>query len=863
MSEDPHVESSEADPEKSDSIEDPWHDERSDIAYLIDNTPVILLRIDREGRVRHAMGAGLRALGFEPHELIGVRAVDFEPLAPTQRLLARARLGRPFDATTVVQSRHLQAHVRPLRDAKGEYDGVSLLAVDVSGQLEAEDALRQSRDELRGILASVDEGITAQRPDGSLAFANEAAAVSVGVDSVAALLRMSPQDLWEQWEILDANGEPVPPERMPNHIALTEERVALSLLRVRHRNARVERWNMLRSTPIFDATGAVKFAINFWWDVTAAQRTQQLLRAEVETLRMLSAPRALEDLGPLLEAISKAVRWDAAVMWQATEDGALMPVASRFPPDSVVPPELDAIAAQVNSANEAVWRTTADGQLSAGTFRSLCAVPLSSRGQSRGVLALLTRHDFARQPEFEHGIRHLGRIICGVVEGQRTELKLKEELTARRVAEEASIRATLLADVSRAITTSFHDQSMLLEVARLLTVRLADWVVVDVYDAGATVQRLAVVHRQGLFASDAEELKSIPPRRDLRTPLNEALRSARPQLVSAIARTTELVPMAWQSPSGSVEGHARALTERLGAASFVAVPLVGRQGVLGVITCVRSRASEAYAATDLEFLEDIGRQTAVGMESARLLDSTQQALRARDEFLSIASHELRTPVTSLQLALQALERSVNASGSYDSFESMLVTTARRQLSRLAKLLADLLDVTRIRAGRLVLEPRPFDLAALVKDVAGQLQSDYQKAGCDLQIDLAGVVWGNWDPARIEQVVVNLLSNAAKYGGAKPVALSLRRVEGAAVLTVRDNGIGIDFAAQASVFDPFVRAVSTRHYGGLGLGLFIVRRIVEAHGGRIRLDSEPGRGSTFTVELPGASAGPQRATEGEI
>lgn len=831
--------------------------ERIDLSYLLENTPVILLRIDRDGVVVRAEGAGLRSLCLAPDELVGERMADFASTTDARNVRSQALRGAPFATLIELRDRKLSAHLRPVMDADGDYDGVTLIAWDVTREQQAEVALRKSRDELHVILASIDEAITAQRPDGTLVFANETAAASVGVANERLLLAMPPEQLRATWDLLDRCGQPLGPVDHPDRAARTGQRAPASMIRVRHRTTRLERWSMVRDTPIKDAAGNTELTITVWWDVTEAQRTQQLLRAEIEMLRVLSAPRSREELGPLLETISRNVCWDASVMWLAQDNGELVTVASRYPPDSTAPPELDEAAAHVQHTNDPLWLTVTDGHLTPNMFQTLCVVPLSSRERARGVLALMSRHDFAKQPDFQQGLNHLGRIIGGYIDRQRTERQLKHELTARRIAEQNSSRATLLADVSRTITASFHDQSMLLEVAKLLTGAAADWVVVDIYDPGATVQRLAIVHREGRFASDADELKSFAPRRDVRTPLNEALRLGTPQLVSRIHESEAPSALAWQSPSGSTAPRARALTAQLGLGSFVALPLVGRQGVLGVLTCVRSRGAGPYSPADVTFLEDVTRQAAVGMESARLLDSTQQALRARDEFLSIASHELRTPVTSLQLALQALERSITAAGTFDSFEAMLVTTARRQLSRLAKLLSDLLDVTRIRAGRLVLEPHPLELSALVRDVAGQLQSDYEKSGSRLALKFEGEVWGSWDPARMEQVVVNLLSNAAKYGASRPVSVSVTRRDNTAVLQVQDQGIGIDLAAQAAVFDPFVRAVSTRHYGGLGLGLFIVRRIVEAHGGHIRLQSEPGRGTTFTVELPGASPGPTR------
>jgi len=235
-----------------------------------------------------------------------------------------------------------------------------------------------------------------------------------------------------------------------------------------------------------------------------------------------------------------------------------------------------------------------------------------------------------------------------------------------------------------------------------------------------------------------------------------------------------------------------------------------------------------------------------------------RTIRARDEFLSIASHELKTPLTSLKMQVQLRQRALTQ-GDASAFapEALARTLASdvRQIDRLTRLVDDILDVSRITSGRFTLAlDGPVDLAASVRDVVERSAAMLAAAGCPVTIDAPRSVVGRWDRGRIEQVVLNLLTNASKYGRGKPIHLAVSLRGDRAVLAVRDEGIGISAADQKRIFQIFERAISKDEVAGLGLGLYIARRIVEAHGGSICVASELGMGATFTVDLPvGGSA----------
>jgi signal transduction histidine kinase len=288
-----------------------------------------------------------------------------------------------------------------------------------------------------------------------------------------------------------------------------------------------------------------------------------------------------------------------------------------------------------------------------------------------------------------------------------------------------------------------------------------------------------------------------------------------------------------------------------GSTSLLISPLARRGQVLGHVTLTRDRGGQAYTREDESLLDDLTHRAAQAIENARLYGEAQAAVVARDEFLSIASHELRTPLTSLRLALENLRRVVGrqplagaAAGSIDR----VLTASERAGQRLEKLVEALLDVSRIHMGRLQLDLAEVELGAVVAEAASELADELEQAGSPLEVR-GEPVTGRWDPLRLGQVVVNLLANAAKYGAGKPVEVRYGAQGDRAFLQVRDRGIGVDESDQRHIFERFERAVSSQNYGGLGLGLYIVKRIVEAHGGTIRVESARGAGATFYVELP--------------
>ncbi|WP_300754498.1 hybrid sensor histidine kinase/response regulator [Janthinobacterium sp.] len=252
-------------------------------------------------------------------------------------------------------------------------------------------------------------------------------------------------------------------------------------------------------------------------------------------------------------------------------------------------------------------------------------------------------------------------------------------------------------------------------------------------------------------------------------------------------------------------------------------------------------------------LEESRRQQEALLQELRTTQAElQRSLRMRDEFMSMVAHELRTPLNTLFLETQMrtlnLERDNLAAFAPDKLQKM-VERDGRQIRSMVRLIDDMLDVSRISSGKLSIRREPVDLSGLVRRLADDLSPYAASTGSTLIVQALEQVSGYWDAFRVEQIVVNLISNALRYGEGQPVEISLAATQNSAVIEVRDHGIGISGKDQERIFDAFERVVQHDRSGGLGLGLFITKQLVDAHGGAITLQSQPGHGALFSVTLP--------------
>ena len=431
---------------------------------------------------------------------------------------------------------------------------------------------------------------------------------------------------------------------------------------------------------------------------------------------------------------------------------------------------------------------------------------------------------------------------------EEERLHLIREQTARAAAEASERRAAFLADAGISLTSSLDYHTTLARLVRLAVPFMADWCALDVRDEDGTVRRVEVAHADAAKEDLGRQLMAFSPDPEGEDPQARVMRTREPFLAPEC--NDEML-------AGLVrDGEARRAL-RAGGSSMMVIPLVARGRPLGALTFLSPHSSRTYGRLDLELAEELGRRAALAADNAWLYRSSQEARkgaeranRAKDEFLATLSHELRTPLTPI-LGWTVMLRS----GTLDQAGMLRgLEVIERNVRAQTQLIEDLLDVSRIVTGKLRVEVRPIDLVPVVEAGLDAVRPSAEAKEIQLDVKLEPIdskVLA--DPDRLQQVVWNLASNAVKFtpkGGRMEVRLS--RAESHVHLSVKDNGKGISADFLPYVFDRFRQAdsTSTRKYGGLGLGLAIVRHLVELHGGTVHAESEgPDRGATFTVRLP--------------
>ncbi|MCY1074920.1 ATP-binding protein [Archangium lansingense] len=428
------------------------------------------------------------------------------------------------------------------------------------------------------------------------------------------------------------------------------------------------------------------------------------------------------------------------------------------------------------------------------------------------------------------------------------------DITARKRAEESQ---HFLIEASTQLAELLDEKRTLERVARLAVPQLGRWCIVDCVDDAGHLHRAAWVHqepaRQVLLRKLVEH---TPPDWSSRQPTVQVLGSGKTLLADeALAALRQ---------AGDSNALYPELLRRLGARTALALPISVRGQTLAALLLVSDTPGFQYGPHELALAQDLARRASVAMDNARLYRQSQEAVRLREDFLSVASHELHTPLTPLRLHLQTLQRALASAG--DGRLMPKVDKALGQVRRLSQLVDDLLDVSRLTSGRIRLRLEPVDLVELTRDLAERFSEQARAAGCTLHVTTAGPATGQWDRMRLEQVLTNLITNALKYGVGHPVELHVSASGEQTHWSIRDHGIGIAPKDLERIFGRFERAVSTRQYGGLGLGLYISQAIARALGGDIHVESRPGAGALFTLELPlepawDAREGPEPATQG--
>jgi PAS domain S-box-containing protein len=431
------------------------------------------------------------------------------------------------------------------------------------------------------------------------------------------------------------------------------------------------------------------------------------------------------------------------------------------------------------------------------------------------------------------------------VEAERLQLLARAQ-TARADAEAAQQRLAFLAEASTVLASSLDYRTTLASLAHLAVPRLADWCAVDAVSETGDINRVAVAHL------DLTKVEAVRAAEGHYPPIADALSGVVPVLETG---RSEFVP---ERSGGALEREPddprlRDLLSKLQPRARMTVPLMTPGRERATVTLVFGESGRAYTRQDLALAEDLARRAALAIDSARLYREAQQALAARDEFLSVAAHELKTPITSLRGYAQLTLRTMDQSGGVDPERlRQALSVINIQSDRLTRLVSQLLDVSRIQSGKLTPDYREADLSQLAADIVAHAEQRAPDHVFELRSPIPAHM--RIDTLRIEQVLTNLLDNAIKHspsGSSVEVDVDTETLgTGLVLISVRDHGVGIPAELRERIFERFYQAgTSSSHSAGMGLGLYVSRQIVELHGGRIWAEAPQGAGAQFVIALP--------------
>lgn len=400
-----------------------------------------------------------------------------------------------------------------------------------------------------------------------------------------------------------------------------------------------------------------------------------------------------------------------------------------------------------------------------------------------------------------------------------------------------------LSEAGKILSASLDYDTTLANVAKLIVSNVADFCIIDLFE-GKTMRRVVIKIADPKKQKFANLAYHFPPNPKNKDAIYDAAKKGNPIIITKATKK-------WLQSVSQIEEE-REFVKSLKLNSHIFAPLKSRGKVIGVLTVASSDPNFSYSKEDAEFIQELAARAGTAVDKAVLYKEAQEAIKTRDEFLSIASHELKTPLTSILLNLQFVLEKINTAkkGHLNIGQiSNMLETSRKQTQRMTRLINDLSNVSLISTGKIDLEKDRVDLVELVQDVLKRFEQLIKREQVKIKIQANTAVIGNWDRVRLEQVVANIVSNAIKYGNKKPITITVSKNKNEAIIQVKDCGMGIKKKDQGKIFDRFQRTTSAKKISGLGVGLYISNQIVLAHGGKITVESKEGKGSTFTILLP--------------
>jgi PAS domain S-box-containing protein len=836
-----------------------------------------LIVLDQDGRCRYCNPAAARMLriaeeallGASLHELVHPDDPDGAPCDIAACPLLAYRQGTRVEVggdqfwRADGEPFMVEYTIVPTLDSDRNVTGAVLRFADVSEQHRIEQALQQQQRQRQAFLTTNLDPILTLDQDGLITEFNPAAERAFGYSAPEIIGRPMADVLipapWNDWF-----RQSLKTYRETGKGPFTAQRTQITAIRSSGASFPIE----ITVTRLQDEPGMVFTC--YIRDVTERSWSDRRRNVRYAVTRILAETDTIERaISQSLEAICNGLDWDYAGFWtrrRGANEMALDLVWRRGSIDSSAFEEASrrqvfttgqGVLGRVWTRRQSSWITDietsgeyqrTEGALASG-FRSTAVMPVIGRHEVIGLIEFLS--SIPKRPDqtilrLLDGVgTQLGQFIeRRLIEQERLEL-LASEQRARTEAEAAERRLSFLAEASAQLASSLDFTETLASIPHLAIAYLADYCAIEMLEEDGSIRLLEIAHDDPESEALGRALhETFPTEPESTSPVAEVMRTGKSILIPVM--TEQIL-----SRFSDIPEYRAALREmRIDSAMYV--PLIARGRTLGAISFAASEPGNRYGQSDLALAEELARRAAIAIDNAILYQEAQNAVRAREEFLSIASHELKTPLTTVKGYTQLLARIVRRPTVDQDRLIRLTDQLEAQIGRFETLISDLLDVSRIQTGRLELRRDVVNLTALARTVLGRFASPAgQKPRHRISLDSPDAISGDLDPDRIDQVLTNLVSNAIKYspdGG--DVTVRIRDVDGTIEIAVSDQGIGIGASDQSRLFQPFSRSETVhRAISGEGLGLYITSQIVERHGGSIFVQSEPDKGSTFTVRLP--------------
>ncbi|HEY9848547.1 MAG TPA: PAS domain S-box protein [Leptolyngbyaceae cyanobacterium] len=801
---------------------------------LIQASPLAIVATDREGKVKMWSPAAEKIFGWKEEEVLeNLPPFVIDGEQPELRNLHQIK--SPGGLLTGVEARcqkksgkliDIAIWSAPLRDGKGNLSGTMALIADISerqavlrdrkkAEMEKEKIIQLLENEqalLEAVLQQMPAGVMiAEAPSGKLVLGNKL------VEKIwrQPFLEANSIEEYQRYKAFYPDGKLYEPQDWPlarsvrNGEVVTDEEINFQRGDGNYGTMRVS------STPIYNYEGKIIAGVVTFYDITDRKRAKEALRTSEERFRIL-----VNSMQDIVFTLDREQRYTGVFgsWWEKT--GTL--------PESC----LGRTCREIFSTRTALIHEAAYNRALAGET----LVYEWSFESSVGIQYCQTSLSPLRDEYGETiGVVGVGR-----------------DITQMRRAEKAQ---RFLAEASKVLTASLDYETTLKSVARLAVPYLADYCAIFVLEDEKLIRQVAIVHRDPAKELQLQELQkyTLDPNAD--TPVAQVLRTGESLVVEEVSES-------FFDGIRDETSHYQFMC-LLDPKSFLLVPLIARGRTLGAIAFTLTEPGHRYEQSDLVLAEDLASRAALAFDNARLYRQAKQANQIKDEFLAIVSHELRTPLNSI-LGWATLLRNRKFD---ESMMGRALETIERNARMQSQLIEDLLDVSRMLRGKLSLNFHPVNLVGAIEAAIEVVRPAAETSNIELEFLLPTtncLVYGDFN--RLQQIVWNLLSNAIKFtpsGGRVRVELSIEAsqeecanpqsaVTRYAQIQVRDTGKGIDQNFLPYVFERFRQADSTttRSHGGLGLGLAIVRHLIELHGGRVHAASDgQGRGATFTVSLP--------------